>query len=103
MTLSLHRRLRLSSGTFLSILVISALTACGGGSTNNPPEGSGSGSGSGSGGGSDSSNPTATLSASPTTITVGQTVTLTWSTTNATSAQIDNGVGSATVPSGSTT
>jgi phospholipase C len=99
MTLSLHRRLRLSSGTLLSIVVISALTACGGGSTNNLPEGSGSG----SGGGSDSSNPTATLSASPTTITVGQTVTLTWSTTNATSAQIDNGVGSVTVPSGSTT
>lgn len=38
--------------------------------------------------------PTATFSASPTSITAGQSSTLTWSTTNATSVSIDNGVGS---------
>jgi len=38
--------------------------------------------------------PTATFSASPTTINVGQSSTLTWTTTNATSVSIDNGVGS---------
>jgi len=38
--------------------------------------------------------PTATFSASPTTILAGQSSTLTWSTTNATSISIDNGVGS---------
>ena len=38
--------------------------------------------------------PTATFSAAPTTINSGQSSTLTWSTTNATSVSIDNGVGS---------
>src|SRR4051812_36222053 len=37
---------------------------------------------------------TATFSAAPTSITAGQSSTLTWSTTNATSISIDNGVGS---------
>jgi hypothetical protein len=38
--------------------------------------------------------PTATFSAAPASITTGQSSTLTWSTTNATSVSIDNGVGS---------
>ncbi|HEV7428279.1 MAG TPA: hypothetical protein VGQ46_18130 [Thermoanaerobaculia bacterium] len=45
--------------------------------------------------------PTATFSAAPTSINAGQSSTLTWSTTNATSVSIDNGVGSKPV-SGST-
>ena len=43
------------------------------------------------------------MTASPGTINSGQTSTLSWTTTNATSAQIDNGVGTVQVPSGSTT
>ncbi len=89
MNMSLLRTRPLSTGTLLCVLLVAALTGCGGGSTNNPSGGSGD-------------VPTATLTASPTSITAGQTVTLTWSTTNATSAEIDNGVGSVTVPSGST-
>ena len=46
--------------------------------------------------------PTAKLTASPTTITVGNSATLTWSTTNATSVSIDNGIGTVAA-SGSTT
>ncbi len=46
--------------------------------------------------------PTASLSANPTTITEGQSATLSWSTTNATSASINNGVGSVSVSGGST-
>jgi len=38
--------------------------------------------------------PTATFTASPTTITAGQSATLSWTTTNATSASINNGIGS---------
>jgi uncharacterized cupredoxin-like copper-binding protein len=40
--------------------------------------------------------PTATFAAAPTTITLGNSTTLTWSTTNATSVSIDNNVGSVT-------
>ncbi|MCB1045453.1 MAG: hypothetical protein KDC35_21095 [Acidobacteria bacterium] len=48
--------------------------------------------------------PTASLTASPTTITEGQSATLSWTTSNATSASINNGVGAATpVASGSRT
>ena len=46
--------------------------------------------------------PTAKLTAAPTTITVGNSATLTWSTTNATSVSIDNGIGTVAA-SGSTT
>lgn len=44
--------------------------------------------------------PTASLSANPTTIDEGQSATLSWSTTNATSASINNGVGSVSPVSG---
>jgi phospholipase C len=44
--------------------------------------------------------PTATLTASPTSITNGQTATLSWTTTNATSASIDNGIGAVNPVSG---
>ena len=46
--------------------------------------------------------PTAKLTAAPTTITAGNSATLTWSTTNATSVSIDNGIGTVAA-SGSTT
>jgi phospholipase C len=46
--------------------------------------------------------PTAKLTAAPTTITIGNSATLTWSTTNATSVSIDNGIGTVAA-SGSTT
>ncbi|HUZ05414.1 MAG TPA: peptidoglycan-associated lipoprotein Pal [Acidobacteriaceae bacterium] len=45
--------------------------------------------------------PTATLTASPDTITAGQSSTLTWSSTDATSVTIDNGVGTVSAASGS--
>ncbi len=48
-----------------------------------------------------SSMPTAKLSASPATITAGQTSTLTWTTTNATTVSIDQGIGTVS-PSGTT-
>ena len=102
MIFSLLRIFRVVSVSGLSLALLLCWTACGGGSSasnNNSNGGSGSG-GSGSGG-SGASNPvTATLSASPANITVGQSSTLSWTTTNATSAQIDNGVGTVTVPSG---
>ena len=41
--------------------------------------------------------PTCTLSAAPTSITAGMSTTLTWTSTNATAASIDNGVGSVAV------
>ncbi len=44
--------------------------------------------------------PTVTFSASPTSIIAGQPSTLTWTTQHATSATIDNGVGTAAVPTG---
>ncbi len=48
--------------------------------------------------------PTAALTANPTQITSGQSTTLTWASTNAVSARIDNGVGTVSPPSaGSTT
>jgi hypothetical protein len=47
--------------------------------------------------------PSSALSADPTTIASGNSSTLTWSTTNATSASIDNGVGSVTPVSGGST
>ena len=67
------------------------LTGCGGGAsaaTNNNSGGT--------------SAATAMLTASPSTINVGQSSTLSWTTTNATSANIDNGVGSVHLPNGST-
>jgi len=45
--------------------------------------------------------PTVTLSANPTTVNQGQSSTLSWTSTNATSLMIDQGVGAVTVPSGS--
>src|SRR5690349_11847549 len=50
----------------------------------------------GNGGGGMQPAPTATLTASPTTIMPGQTATLGWTTTNASAASIDNGVGTVT-------
>jgi len=49
-----------------------------------------------------SSPPTAKLTAAPTAITIGNSATLTWSTTNATTVTIDNGIGTVAA-SGSTT
>jgi phospholipase C len=46
--------------------------------------------------------PTIQLTADHTSITTGQPVTLSWTSTNATSISIDNGIGSVAVPSGST-
>ena len=71
---------RLSSALLLCAVAFSLLlsNACGGG---------------GNSGGGGKQTPTATLAASPTTIMEGQTATLSWTTTNATSASIDNGVG----------
>jgi phospholipase C len=46
---------------------------------------------------------TATLTATPAAITAGQNVTLTWSTVNATSVQLDNGIGTLSAGSGSMT
>jgi len=64
--------------------ILLATTGCGGGSSNVS-----------AGSGNSSPAPvSATLSASPTTINAGQTATLSWTTTNATAAQIDNGIGS---------
>jgi phospholipase C len=69
----------LSYALILSCLVL--ITGCGGVGSN------------GGGGGGTQPAPTATLTASPTSITNGQTATLTWTTTNATGASIDNGIG----------
>src|SRR5579862_8091361 len=71
------------------------LTSCGGGSSNvsagssNPPP--------------PSMPVSATLMASPAMINAGQTATLSWTTTNATAAQIDNGIGTVTPAGGSVT
>ena len=81
------RTVLLSSAMIFPLLLI---TGCGGG-------GNGGG---GNGGGGGNQAPTATLTASPTGITSGQTAMLTWTTTNATSASIDNGIGSVTPVSG---
>jgi phospholipase C len=74
--------------TAIGLVLIAA--GCGGGSSNVPA-------------GSGDSPVMATLTASPSQITVGQTATLSWTTTNATSAQIDNGVGTVQTGSGSVT
>ena len=55
----------------------------------------------GSGGGTGTTAPTITLTADHTSITVGQSATLSWNSTDATSITIDNGIGSVTAPSGS--
>jgi len=77
----MNRLLKLRSilllSTVISLLLL--IAACGG-------------SGSGNGGGGNNP-PTVTLTASPTTITSGQSATLSWTSTNATSLSIDNGVG----------
>jgi phospholipase C len=82
------------------------LTACGGANAvpaNNSSSGTpGSSGGTGGTGGTGNNPPTATLAANPTTIGAGQSSTLSWSMTNASSAQIDNGIGAVQVPSGST-
>src|SRR6185369_10416143 len=57
-----------------------------------PPTGGGSGGG-GTGGGGTTPAPTASLTIDPATINAGQTATLTWQTTNATSVSIDGGIG----------
>src|SRR5215469_3853328 len=85
-----------TKGPLVSVLLllvtiyVLVLAACGGGASaaNNNSQGG--------------SAPTAELSASPATITAGQSSTLSWTTSNATSAQIDNGVGSVNLPNGST-
>jgi phospholipase C len=69
--------------SFVLFLVVLALTGCG----------SGSSGGNNGGGGS---TPTVTLTASQTSITAGQSVTLTWTSNNATTVSIDNGVGTVT-------
>jgi phospholipase C len=60
-----------------------------------------SSSGGGNNGGGSGSAPTVTLVASQTTITAGQTVTLTWTSSNATALSIDNNVGPVTGANGS--
>ncbi len=80
----------------LAFAYLLLLTGCGGGATQGNPGSSG---GSGS---NPPAAPTATLTANPSTIKPGQSSTLSWSMTNASSAQIDNGIGAVQVPSGST-
>ena len=58
-----------------------------------PPPGGGGGTGGGSGGGGTTPAPTVTFTVAPDSVTQGQPVTLTWTTTNATSVSIDGGVG----------
>src|SRR5262249_2387773 len=70
-----------------AVALILIATGCGGGSSNVSIGG----------------NVMATLTASPSQIMLGQTATLSWTTTNATSAQIDNGVGTVQTGSGSVT
>lgn len=77
------------SALALSFGLILIAAGCGGGSSSVP---SGSG-----------EPVTVTLSAMPTTINAGQMATLTWTATNATSAMIDNGVGSVDPAGGSVT
>ena len=72
---------RIASSLFL-LLLAGALSSCTRGLANGPAP-----------------QPTVTFSANPTTVNAGQSATLTWSSTNATSAQIDNGIG-AVQPSG---
>ncbi len=90
---------------FLSVLSIITclflLSGCGGGTSASASNGSSGSSGSSSGSGT-SGSLSATLTANPDTITSGQSTTLSWTTKNATSAQINNGVGPVAVPSGST-
>jgi phospholipase C len=71
-------------------LLVFLLAGCGG--TTASAEGRGTGGGSA---------PTVTLAASPTTISSGQSSTLSWTTTNATSVQVDNGIGAVQAPNGS--
>ena len=77
------------SALALSFGLVVIAAGCGGGSSSVP---SGSG-----------EPVTVTLSAMPTTINAGQMATLTWTATNATSAMIDNGVGSVDPAGGSVT
>ena len=70
--------------TFALLSLVLTLTGCGAGSG-------------GSGGGP---TPTVTITATPTTVNAGQTVTLSWTSTNATSLAIDNNVGAVTGPNG---
>ncbi len=69
-----------------SVILVAALTSCsglraanGGGSQSTSP--------------STAPTPTVSISANPATVTAGQSATLTWSSANATSAQIDNNIG----------
>ena len=78
-------RVRFSLSGFALPLLLAVITGCGGGAAS-----SGSGSTSGNSG---SKVVTATISAAPTSIQTGQSATLTWSTTNATSVSIDQGIG----------
>ncbi len=88
MTVSGKRTIGFQTNVILILLFASLflLTSCGGGSSFNT-----------------SPAPTAMLSASPGTINAGQPSTLSWTTTNATSGQINDGIGSVTVPTGTTT
>lgn len=81
--------LLLAAPVILSVLFLSACGGFGGSSGGN------------GGGGGNATPPTASLTASPTSITAGQSATLTWTTSNATSASIDNGIGTVQVPNGS--
>jgi len=77
--------------SFVLFVSVLTLTGCG----------AGSGGGNKGGGGGGGSAPTVTLTASQTSITAGQSVTLTWTSNNATTVSIDNGVG-AVAANGST-
>ena len=62
-----------------------------------PPGGTGGGTGGGAGGGGTTPAPTASITATPDSVNQGQAVTLTWTTTNATSVTIDGGIGTVAV------
>ncbi len=85
--------------SFVAIVTTSLIaTSCGGGASNNTTSNSGS-----SGSTTPPAQVSATLTASPATINAGQSATLSWTTTNATSAQINNNVGTVQTGSGTAT
>jgi hypothetical protein len=74
---------RMKRNLLAILFAITAMFGCGGGSSNG-------------GGPPPPPNPSCTISASPNPITAGQSSTLSWSSSNATSASIDQGIGSVT-------
>jgi phospholipase C len=94
-SLKLRKKRSTVSPTLLFVLLVAILIAgCGGGAS--------SSSGSTSTTTPASSAPTAQLTASPASISRGQSSTLTWSTTNATTVSIDQGIGSVAASSSTT-